>query len=134
VGEYVMSFLGCLKLSQNTVSSESIEFAVFPLPDVVVFPGQTISLHIFEPRYRKMIQDCLQNHRLVGLALPKRVLTPKREKDFSPAEMLHRNQLTFEPYPIMGVGPVRLNETTTDGRLYVEVNINSVAQVRQMVQ
>ena len=30
---------------------------LFPLP-IVVFPGQTVPLHIFEERYRTMIADC----------------------------------------------------------------------------
>lgn len=30
---------------------------LFPL-DLVLFPGMVLPLHIFEPRYRKMVQDC----------------------------------------------------------------------------
>ena len=29
---------------------------LFPLP-VVVFPGQIVPLHIFEPRYKRMLAD-----------------------------------------------------------------------------
>ena len=32
---------------------------IFPLPEMVLFPGVTASLHIFEPRYRLMLQDAL---------------------------------------------------------------------------
>jgi len=32
---------------------------VFPLPGVVLFPGQRMPLHIFEPRYRAMVRDLL---------------------------------------------------------------------------
>jgi uncharacterized protein len=32
---------------------------VFPLPNVVLFPGTTLALHVFEPRYRAMMADCL---------------------------------------------------------------------------
>jgi Lon protease-like protein len=32
---------------------------VFPLPHVVLFPEARLPLHIFEPRYRAMIADCL---------------------------------------------------------------------------
>jgi Lon protease-like protein len=32
---------------------------VFPLPHVVLFPEALLPLHIFEPRYRKMLADCL---------------------------------------------------------------------------
>jgi len=30
---------------------------IFPLPDVVLFPGERAKLHVFEPRYRKMVAD-----------------------------------------------------------------------------
>lgn len=32
---------------------------VFPLPHVVLFPEVMLPLHIFEPRYRAMLSDCL---------------------------------------------------------------------------
>ena len=32
---------------------------LFPLPGVFLFPRQLMPLHIFEPRYRQMIEDCL---------------------------------------------------------------------------
>ena len=32
---------------------------VFPLPRLVFFPGTTLPLHLFEKRYRTMIEDCL---------------------------------------------------------------------------
>jgi Lon protease-like protein len=32
---------------------------LFPLPDLVLFPGQVQPLHIFEPRYRQMVRDLL---------------------------------------------------------------------------
>lgn len=39
---------------------------LFPLP-VVLFPGVARPLHIFEPRYRRMLDDCLQGDRRFGL-------------------------------------------------------------------
>lgn len=39
---------------------------LFPL-DVVLFPGMVLPLHIFEPRYRKMIRDCLIQSEPFGL-------------------------------------------------------------------
>jgi hypothetical protein len=32
---------------------------VFPLPGLVLFPGQRLPLHIFEPRYRAMVRDLI---------------------------------------------------------------------------
>lgn len=39
---------------------------LFPLP-VVLFPGAEMPLHIFEPRYRRMVADCLEGDRRFGL-------------------------------------------------------------------
>src|SRR5262245_58216519 len=45
--------------------------AVFPLPDVVLFPRAALPLHIFEPRYRRMTEDALRGDRLIAMALLK---------------------------------------------------------------
>jgi Lon protease-like protein len=41
---------------------------LFPL-SVVLFPGQTLPLHIFEQRYRIMIQQCIENKEPFGVVL-----------------------------------------------------------------
>jgi Lon protease-like protein len=48
--------------------------ALFPL-NVVLFPGATLPLHIFEPRYRAMVKNCLEENSEFGvlLSLPKGV-------------------------------------------------------------
>ena len=35
-----------------------LRLPIFPL-SVVLFPGTPLPLHIFEPRYRQMLADCL---------------------------------------------------------------------------
>lgn len=45
---------------------------VFPLPNVILFPHMKIPLFIFEPRYRKMIEDVLKRDRLMVMSLLKR--------------------------------------------------------------
>jgi ATP-dependent Lon protease len=42
---------------------------LFPL-SAVLFPGTTLPLHIFEPRYRRMLADCLAGDRRFGIAPP----------------------------------------------------------------
>lgn len=39
---------------------------LFPL-DVVLFPGTPLPLHIFEPRYKEMIAECLSQQRVFGV-------------------------------------------------------------------
>ena len=43
------------------------ELPIFPLP-IVLFPGAPQPLHIFEPRYRQLLQDCLAADRRFGIA------------------------------------------------------------------
>ena len=40
---------------------ELARLPVFPLPRVVFFPHTTLPLFLFEPRYRRMIEDCLDH-------------------------------------------------------------------------
>ena len=43
---------------------------IFPLPDLTFFPHTVLPLHVFEPRYRSMVSDCLARNRklaVVGL-------------------------------------------------------------------
>jgi len=51
---------------------------LFPLPNVVLFPGVFLPLHIFEPRYREMVADALMGDRLTGMVL----LKPGWESDY----------------------------------------------------
>src|SRR6202158_5916627 len=44
--------------------------ALFPL-DVVLFPGTPLPLHIFEPRYREMIAECLDRKKSFGVVRAK---------------------------------------------------------------
>ncbi len=40
--------------------------ALFPL-DIVLFPGAPLPLHIFEPRYKEMVQECLEQKKPFGM-------------------------------------------------------------------
>ena len=42
------------------------ELALFPL-QIVVFPGEAVNLHIFEPRYRQLIKDCVEKGITFGI-------------------------------------------------------------------
>src|SRR5438105_14254346 len=48
----------------------TIELPLFPL-HVVLFPGTVLPLHIFEPRYRRMIADCQREDKPFGIVLVK---------------------------------------------------------------
>lgn len=50
---------------------------IFPL-DVVVFPGENLNLHIFEPRYKQLITECLASKKPFGIPS----VINKKVKDF----------------------------------------------------
>ena len=39
---------------------------IFPL-GIVVYPGENLNLHIFEPRYKQLIQECVAEKKLFGI-------------------------------------------------------------------
>ena len=45
------------------------QIPIFPLPNVVLFPNMMLPLHIFEARYRKMVNDCLKGDHYLGMIL-----------------------------------------------------------------
>jgi Lon protease-like protein len=47
------------------------EVPVMTLPNAILFPGALLPLHIFEPRYRRMLADCLHSHRVFAIAMKK---------------------------------------------------------------
>ena len=54
------------------------ELPVFPLPNAVLFPGTTLPLYVFEPRYRQMVEDVLRHGRWIAVAL----LRPGYDADY----------------------------------------------------
>jgi Lon protease-like protein len=62
----------------TTTAALPAEIPLFPLPDVVLFPGVSRPLLIFEPRYREMVADALKGTRVIGMVL----LRPGYEKDY----------------------------------------------------
>jgi Lon protease-like protein len=51
---------------------------LFPLPNVVLFPGMPLPLHIFEPRYREMVTAAMAGDKTIGMVL----LKPGYEADY----------------------------------------------------
>ena len=76
---------------------------LFPLPNVVLFPGVFLPLHVFEPRYREMVADALQGDRLIGMTL----LQPGWQADYEGRPPV---------YPIGCSGVITHVELLPDGR------------------
>jgi ATP-dependent Lon protease len=48
------------------MSMNTARIPLFPL-DIVLFPGQAMPLHIFEPRYRQMTRECIDSQSPFGI-------------------------------------------------------------------
>ncbi|HJL00476.1 MAG TPA: LON peptidase substrate-binding domain-containing protein [Polyangiaceae bacterium LLY-WYZ-15_(1-7)] len=82
---------------------ELARLPVFPLPRVVFFPGTLLPLHLFEPRYRAMIEDCLEKGpKALAIAL----LKPGYETDYDGKPAIHA---------IAGAGRILAHEKNADG-------------------
>ncbi len=49
--------------------SDHIEIPLFPLPNIVLFPSVRLPLHIFEERYKTMIETCIGSEMPFGVVL-----------------------------------------------------------------
>ena len=46
---------------------------IFPLSNFIMFPGTSVPLNIFEPRYIEMINDSMRSDKLIGMIQPKKI-------------------------------------------------------------
>lgn len=79
---------------------------IFPLPSSVLIPGGHLPLHIFEPRYRRMIADALAGDRVLGVAL----LSPGWEGSYHGRPPIAEH---------LGVGYIQQAEELPDGRFNI---------------
>src|SRR5437868_1316826 len=55
-----------LSKKSRTVTTMTNFIPVFPL-GIVVFPGETVNLHIFEPRYKQLVNECYAEGKPFGI-------------------------------------------------------------------
>ncbi len=79
------------------------EIPLFPLPNVVLFPGTRLPLHIFEPRYRDMVATAAAGSGLIGMV----VLRGDWQQNYEGSP---------EIYPVGCVGRIVEREPLPDGR------------------
>jgi Lon protease-like protein len=109
-----------------------LHVAVFPLPKIVAFPGHSLQFHIFEPRYRKMVRDCVETGLWVAVAQGD--LTKKARVGQTLEEFLNTNQETYTPVEVFGMGPLRVLKELPDGRFVVEIDIRGRGRARACIQ
>lgn len=79
---------------------------VFPIPNCVLLPGAVLPLQVFEPRYRRMMEDLLHCDGPLAMAIA--LLRDGYE------ELYFTNQAPL--YPVVGVGTILEHEELNDGR------------------
>lgn len=82
------------------------EIALFPL-NIVAFPGEAVNLHIFEPRYKALVNDCLATKEPFGI----------------PSYVLNKIELGTE------VEIVEVTKTYDDGRMDIKTRAKDVFKV-----
>ncbi|MEM7784596.1 MAG: LON peptidase substrate-binding domain-containing protein [Planctomycetota bacterium] len=90
---------------------------LFPLPNVVLFPGVVQALHIFEPRYRTLMEDSLAEDQLITMAYVKPAWEQSSNADPEIADtvcigkILSHSQLPDGRYNLFLVGTKRAQIT-----------------------
>ena len=79
---------------------------VFPLSNFIMFPGSTVPLNIFEPRYLQMINDSMKKHRMIGMIQPKKTGNLKKP----------------DLYEVGCIGKITSFNETEDGRILIILN------------
>jgi len=111
-------------LDNSGNTKEIVEVALFPIPEMVSFPGTKVPLHVFEPRYRALIRDSVRDQRLVAVCHTQKQISDSKPNQ-SINEILKTNQASFEPCEIFSAGICEVVETTDDGRMRVDVNMQA---------
>src|SRR5258706_15174261 len=91
------------------------ELSIFPLPNVALFPGAALPLHVFEPRYRELVSEVLAGRRIMAVAR----LKPGFERDYEGRPPV---------YDVCGVGAVENHNQRADGRF--DITLRGLARVR----
>ena len=98
-----------------------IDVALFPIPNAVSFPGVPYPLHVFEPRYRQMVRQCMEDQLLLGVCHTEKIVHTKAREQ-SVEEALNSNQSTYKPCQVFSAGVVELLQELNDGRMLIQVD------------
>jgi Lon protease-like protein len=112
-----------------------IEISLFPIPGSVSLPFSKTSLHVFEPRYRKMIKDSIEAKRRIGVAHTQKVIAEGKSRPGAPLEeILSTNQKTYLAHPVFSAGFAEIKQTLPDGRMLIEILMDARYEIKQELQ
>ncbi len=98
-----------------TVLETLARIRIFPLPSSVLIPSGHLPLHVFEPRYRRLVSDAIADDSVIGIPL----LEPGWEAEYEGKPPVR---------PVMGVGIIRAADRMPDGRY--NILVEGVLRVR----
>jgi len=93
---------------------------LFPLSSVVFFPNTLLPLHIFEPRYKEMVNAAINNEKIIGMAL----LKPGWESDY------YGNPDVFD---VIGMGRIVSSEVFEDGKINIILYGLKRAKIQEII-
>lgn len=92
----------------RSMTDDVVVLPLFPL-HLVLFPGQILPLHIFEPRYRLMVNRCIEQRRPFGVVLLREDTLDWRD---------YQNDVAL-PHEVGTTAHIRQVEQLPDGRLNI---------------
>lgn len=93
-------------MTQELTPEALDDLPIFPLPGAVLIPRTFMSFHIFEPRYRRMMEDVIEGPRVMAIAM----LDESGGPDMYERPPIHR---------IGGLGVLRRSARLPDGRFNI---------------
>jgi Lon protease-like protein len=109
---------------------------LFPLPNLVMYPHVMQPLHVYEERYREMLEDALATDRLIAMAL----LEPGWETDYESrppvaryaclGKIVTHHRLKDGRYNLllMGVGRIRIAEEMPPLRSFRQAKVELLSE------
>lgn len=82
---------------------------IFPLTGVILLPGNLLPLHVFEPRYRNMVEDTLEEGRHIGMIQPRQ---PRDDNQAPPPEQERDHPALYD---VGGAGRLVRCQATDEG-------------------
>lgn len=103
----------------DDVPSGPVVVPMFPLPNFVLFPGILVPLHIFEPRYRNMVEDLLDGP---GRLVMGNILEEETDRTAG-APAVHS---------VAGLGEIAQHRQLPDGRFLIWMAGLSRVRIREL--
>jgi Lon protease-like protein len=88
---------------------------LFPLTGVMLLPGTVLPLHIFEPRYRNMVEDALGSDKIFGM------IQPFVPQDDNRGPRPGAADSAPDLYRVGCAGYIEKSEKFPDGRFFVQL-------------